>query len=280
MTPDEVEKRQPTAHECLELGRWIYEAKTEEDVVRLLNERTQDLSVIKQILEFVASADLLESEATSGSVETALSAFTAALGEEHRGRIRQIIDMMLELLGRTAEMLQPLVESDDLGERFAEALRDEHFFERARPVLVSMMCNLAAGAVVLDEATLPDAVKRSLVTHWFTSTQEMLAEVDPAQRVLDRFCAAIRARFPELVRVTYRKIDGIDGGVGYGVYLVLEDATSDARAVEIPAQVRMSWRQVSQLEQELRAVDEDMQGITWHIVNASEPGPIETILAA
>ncbi len=262
----------------MQVGRPLLAAKSAEEFEQALARTLDDPEYPAHVAEIVRLAMDLDLTRLPAELDGSIERYVAYFGEEQRWRVRQTFDMFLEIADRSATLIVPRLDADE------HRLQDElnAIFAHAReslplePALVSMACNLAAASALLEEnSAIPIEVRAALMSRWFTSTQSMLAALDPIQADLDGFLNENRGEFGQVERLAYSRRMSAEGQPSIIVWFVLEDDSPSSHDVDLITDSRLK----SRIKALLTPSEPDLDWVSLRVRSASEPGPAEELLA-
>lgn len=216
---------------------------------------------------------VLESENIEVEVQSTVESYIDTFGEPQRWRVRQILDMFLEFANFTAEARQSALadETFDLGQAVAAA--SELRPELTRLLMDSTLLNIVATAAVQRDAPLDPAISEELLRRWYTTTHELLLELDPNQKALDVVLQEQkgRGRLQLVRRTTYQQVEGANDSLATYVYYIVERSMNDTELVKLTMDHQMVWR----FHDALQTIDSDTDFVALKVRFDDEPGPVE-----
>jgi hypothetical protein len=215
------------------------------------------------------------------NLDAVLPLYEQAFGEAHRGRLRQLFDMSLELADRSATLMGPFVDDGGFGEAAIgkEIQRMQSEDAGRMRYSESLVCGLVAAAAAEGGAELPESeqVRREILDRWFEGTKWILEATDPVQAALDEALDSIRGlpHAEHVLRLAYSRPYSSTGDRVLVVWFVFVDDIPD-ETLDLVSDPTAQYR----IDSKIRELEAEKDGPIYHrAILASEQGPVEDLLA-
>lgn len=218
-----------------------------------------------------------EGDWRDGDLQSTVERYVEIFGEAQRWRIRQVLDMLLEV-ARDALDVQSNADNEqlDLAGAMTQAAAAQP--ELTKLLLESTVLNMAAAAALELEVPLNDRISDALMSRWYVVSHQILRSVDPIQEALAVLLREQQAqgKLAAVHRATYQQLSGANDTLVTYVFLVVDRSVSDIDAVKMTRDHRLVWR----LQEALQAVEPETAFVAIKVRYADEPGPVEDTLEA